>query len=147
MLLADHFCKSFIYSVLYWAEIFSSVQSPSRVWFFAASWTAACQASLPIASSQFSQTHVHWVCDAFQPSHPLSSPSPPAFNLSQHQGLFKWVSSLHQVAKVLLYISNFWKKKRTIFISVCLMMNGTCSEKNKAIKIDITTSKNAVIIN
>ena len=90
---------------------FSSVQSPSRVWFFAASWTAACQASLPIASSQFSQTHVHWVCDAFQPSHPLSSPSPPAFNLSQHQGLFKWVSSLHQVAKVLLYISNFWKKK------------------------------------
>ena len=47
------------------------------------------------------QTHVHWVGDAIQPSHPLSSPSPPALNLSQHQGLFKWVSSLHQVAKVL----------------------------------------------
>ena len=47
------------------------------------------------------QTHVHWVGDAIQPSHPLSSPSPPAFNLSQHQGLFKWVSSSHQVAKVL----------------------------------------------
>ena len=47
------------------------------------------------------QTHVHWVGDAIQPSHPLSSPSPPAFNLSQHQGLFQWVSSLHQVAKVL----------------------------------------------
>ena len=47
------------------------------------------------------QTHVHWVSDAIQPSHPLSSPSPPAFNLSQHQGLFKWVSSSHQVAKVL----------------------------------------------
>ena len=47
------------------------------------------------------QTHVHWVDDAIQPSHPLSSPSPPAFNLSQHQGLFKWVSSSHQVAKVL----------------------------------------------
>ena len=47
------------------------------------------------------QTHVHWVSDAIQPSHPLSSPSPPAFNLSQHQGLFKWVSSLHQVAKIL----------------------------------------------
>ena len=46
-------------------------------------------------------THVHWVGDAIQPSHPLSSPSPPAFNLSQHQGLFKWVSSSHQVAKVL----------------------------------------------
>ena len=47
------------------------------------------------------QTHVHCVGDAIQPSHPLSSPSPPALNLSQHQGLFKWVSSSHQVAKVL----------------------------------------------
>ena len=47
------------------------------------------------------QTHVHWVGDAIQPSHPLSSPSPPALNLSQLQGLFKWVSSSHQVAKVL----------------------------------------------
>ena len=45
------------------------------------------------------QTHVHWVSDAIQPSHPLSSPSPPAFNLSQHQGLFKWVNSSHQVAR------------------------------------------------
>ena len=47
------------------------------------------------------QTHVHWVSDAIQPSHPLLSPSPPAFNLSQHQGLLKWISSPHQVAKVL----------------------------------------------
>ena len=47
------------------------------------------------------QTHVHWVSDAIQPSYPLLSPSPPAFNLSQHQGLFRWVSSSHQVAKVL----------------------------------------------
>ena len=47
------------------------------------------------------QIHVHWVTDAIQPSHPLSSPYPPAPNPSQHQGLFKWVSSLHQVAKVL----------------------------------------------
>ena len=47
------------------------------------------------------QTHVHWVSDAIQPSHPLLSPSPSTFNLSQHQGLFKWVSSSHQVAKVL----------------------------------------------
>ena len=47
------------------------------------------------------QTHVHWVGDAIQPSHPLSSPSSPALNLSQHQGLFKWVSCSHQVAKVL----------------------------------------------
>ena len=47
------------------------------------------------------QTHVHSVGDAIQPSHPLSSPSPPVLSLSQHQGLFKWVSSPHQVAKVL----------------------------------------------
>ena len=50
---------------------------------------------------ELTQTHVHRVGDAIQPSHPLSSPSPPTFNLSQHQGLFKWVSSSHQVAKVL----------------------------------------------
>jgi len=48
------------------------------------------------------QTEVHWVSDAIQPSCPLSFPSPPAFNLSQHQDLFQWASSLHQVAKVLL---------------------------------------------
>ena len=47
------------------------------------------------------QTHVLWVGDAIQPSHPLASPSHPALNLFQHQGLFKWVSSLHQMAKVL----------------------------------------------
>ena len=47
------------------------------------------------------QTNLHQVVDAIQPSLPLSSPSPPAFNLSQNQGLFQWVSSLHQVAKVL----------------------------------------------
>ena len=47
------------------------------------------------------QTHVHRFSDAIQPSHPLSSPSSPSLNLCQHQGLFKWVSSLHQVAKVL----------------------------------------------
>ena len=46
---------------------------------------------------EFPQMHVHWVCDAIQPSHPLSSPSPPAFNLAQHQGLFQWVGSLWDV--------------------------------------------------
>ena len=50
---------------------------------------------------EFTQTHVHCVSDAIQPSHPLLSPSPLAFNLFQHRGLFKWVSSLDQVAKVL----------------------------------------------
>ena len=50
---------------------------------------------------EFTQIHVLWVGDVIQPSHPLSSPFPPAFNLSQHQGLSKWVSSSHQIAKVL----------------------------------------------
>ena len=63
-------------------------------------WTAA-QPGLP-AHHQLpepTQTHVHQVDDAIQPSHPLSSPSPTAFNLAQHQGLFQWVSSLHQVGQ------------------------------------------------
>ena len=50
---------------------------------------------------ELTQTHVHQVGDAIQPSHPLSSPSPPAPNPSQHQGLFQWVNSSHEVAKVL----------------------------------------------
>ena len=50
---------------------------------------------------EFSQTHVHWVSDAIQPFHPLLSPSPPTFSLSQHQDLPQWVSSSHQVAKIL----------------------------------------------
>ena len=50
---------------------------------------------------EFTQTRVHWVGDAIQPSYPLLSPSPPAFNLFQHQGLFQWVGSSHQVAKIL----------------------------------------------
>ena len=56
---------------------------------------------------ELTQTHVHWVGDAMQPSHPLSSPSPPAFNLSQHQGLFQWVSSSHQVAKAIYWSFSF----------------------------------------
>ena len=50
---------------------------------------------------EFAQTHVHWVGGAIQAPHPLSALSPPAFNLSQHQGLFQWISSWHQAAKVL----------------------------------------------
>ena len=50
---------------------------------------------------EFTQTHVHWVSDAIQLSHPLLSPSPPALNLSQHQCFFEWVSSSHKLAKVL----------------------------------------------
>ena len=50
---------------------------------------------------EFTQTHVHWVSDAIQPPYPLSSPSPPSPNPSQHQSLFQWVNSSHEVAKVL----------------------------------------------
>ena len=53
------------------------------------------------APPEFTQIHVHRVGDAIQPSHPLSPPSPPVPNPSQHQGLFQWVNSLHEVAKVL----------------------------------------------
>ena len=62
-----------------------------------------CQASLSftISLSLLKLRSMHWVNDAIQSCHPLSSPSPPALNLSQHQDLFKWVGSLHQVAKVL----------------------------------------------
>ena len=69
--------------------LLSAVQSLNHVQLFATPWTAACQASL--SHHQFpelAQTHVHPVGDAIQPSHPLLSPSPPAFNLSQHRGLF-----------------------------------------------------------
>ena len=52
---------------------------------------------------EFTQNHVHWVGDAIQPSHPLSSPSSPVLNLSHHQGLFKWLNSSHEVAKVLSF--------------------------------------------
>ena len=78
----------------------SWVQSLSHVRLSATPWTTAPQASLSIWTANSTQTQVHWVSDAIQPS-PLSSPSPPALNLCQHQGLFKLVSSSHQVAKVL----------------------------------------------
>ena len=102
-----------------------NVKLLSRVRLLATPWTAAYQAPPSIGFSkqeywsgvplncstpgfyvlhylpEFAQTHVHWVSDATQPSHPLLPPSPLAFNLSQHQGLFQWVCSSHQVAKVL----------------------------------------------
>ena len=59
---------------------------------------------LHLQLTQFTQTDVYWVGDAIQPSHPLLSPSPSAFNLSYHKGLFKWVISLDQVAELLEFI-------------------------------------------
>ena len=63
---------------------------------------------------EVAQTHVHRVGDAIQPSHSLLSPSPPAFNLSQHQGLFQWVNSLHYVAKIMKVKSNAVKNNYSI---------------------------------
>ena len=81
---------------------FSSVQSLSRVQLFATPWITARQASLSITNSRSSlRLNVHWVSDAIQPSHPLSSPSPLAPNPSHHQSLFLWVNSSHEVATVL----------------------------------------------
>ena len=62
-------------------------------------WTVAQQASVTHYLLEFSQVHVCWIGDAIQPSHPLLPSSPSAFNLSQHQGVFQWVSHSHQVAK------------------------------------------------
>ena len=78
---------------------FSSVQSLSHVWLFTTPWIAACQAFLSITNSGSLLKLMSM--ESVMPSHPLSSPSPLAFNHSQCQGLFKWVSSSHQVAKVL----------------------------------------------
>ena len=80
--------------------------------------TAVCQASLSFTVSwSLLRLHVHSVGDAIQQSHPLSSPSPPALNLFQHQDLFKWVSSSHQIAKVLelQHKSIQWKFKVDFF--------------------------------
>ena len=108
-----HMCilvwKDLVGGLVYWFDIwwmriiilyiwFSSVQSLSHIRLFATPQTAARQAyQLP----ELTQTHAHRVSDAIQPSHLLSSLSPPTFNLSQHQGLFQWVSSSHQVAEIL----------------------------------------------
>ena len=65
---------------------------------------------------ELAQTHVHWVGNTIQPYYPLLSPSPPAFNLSQHQGLFQWVSSSHQVLELQLQHHSFQWIFRTDFL-------------------------------
>ena len=82
--------------------------------------------------SEFTQTHVHWISDAIQPSHPLLPPSSPTFNLSQHQGLFQWVSPLHQVAKVFefqLQHQSFYWIFRTDFLEDGLV-GSPCSPRD-----------------
>ena len=73
----------------------------SRVWLFVTPMDCSMP-GFPVLHQlpQFAQTPVHWICDAIQPSHLLSLPSPPAFNLSQYWGIFQWVGSLHQITKV-----------------------------------------------
>ena len=81
---------------------------------------------------EFTQTHVHWVSDAIQPSHPLSSPSPPAPNPSQHQSLFQWVNSSHEVAKVLefpLQHHSFQRNPRADLLQNGLV-GSPCSPRN-----------------
>ena len=91
-------CRCFFYSC--WSVQFSSVTQSCRT---LCDPMNCSMPGLPVHHQllESTQTHVHQVSDAIQPSHPLSSPFPPALNLSQHQGLFQWVSPLHQVAKVL----------------------------------------------
>ena len=93
-----------------WSSVFLA-ELPTQTWWIEVGFSSVAQScptlcdpidrSMPGLSVhhqllEFTQTHVHWVGDAIQPTHPLSSPSLPTFNLSQHQGLFQWVSSLHQ---------------------------------------------------
>ena len=95
------FLKAFAHLCLYLLLQLGSVQSLSRVRLFVTPWIAARQAPCPWPTPRVYSNSVYRVSDAIQPSHPLSSPSPPAPNPSQHQGLFQWVKSSHAVAKVL----------------------------------------------
>ena len=89
-----------------------------------------CHHQLP----KFTQTHVHWVSDPIQPSHPLSSPSSPTLTLSQHQCLFQWVSSLYQVAKVLqLQHQSFQWIFRTDFLKDGLLGSPCCPRDSKSL--------------
>ena len=113
----------------------SSVQLLSHVRLFATPWTAA-QARLPCPSPSHgvTQTHDHWVGDAIQPTHPLSFPSPPAFDLSQQHGLFQRVSSSHQVAKVLefqLQHQSFQWIFTTDFLYVWLVWSPCCTRDSQ----------------
>ena len=86
------------------------------------------------------QTQVHWVSDAIQPFHPLSSPSPPALNLSQHQGLFKWVSFSHQVAKVLSL------NKSISYLSLCILLNSFCDRTQRTWALLISETRYVILI-
>ena len=94
-----HCCKLLESQFFTW---FSSVQFSCSVVSYSLQPHGLQHARPPLCHQlpEFTQTHVHWVSDAIQPSHPLLTPSPLAFNFFQHQGLVKWVSSSHQVANI-----------------------------------------------
>ena len=93
------YCKATVIKTVW----FSSVQFSRSVMSNFLKPHALQRAGLPVRHQllESTQTLVHWISDAIQPSHPLLSPSPPARSPSQHQGLFQWVNSSHEVAKVL----------------------------------------------
>ena len=94
---------------------------------------------------EFTQTHVNWVHDAIQPSHTLLSPSPFTFNLSQHQSLFQWVSSSHQVAKVWeLQHQSFQWIFRTDFLSDGLV-GSPCSPRDTKSLLQHRSSKASIL--
>ena len=107
--MVDHSTNSFIVIIILWLHIymcvcvyqFSSVQLLSHVWLCDSVDYSTPGFPAHHQLPELAPTHVHQVSDTIQPSHHLSSPSPPAFNPSQNQGIFQWVSSLHDVAKVL----------------------------------------------
>ena len=88
-----------VYFSVFSIRVIVVIQLLNRVQLFETPWTAAHPTLHYLL--EFAQTRVHWVGDAIQLSHPLSSISPLAFILSQHQSLFQWVSSLHQLTKIL----------------------------------------------
>ena len=108
---------------------------------------------------ELAQTHIHWVGDNIQPSHPLSSPSLPVFDLSQHQGLFQWVSSSHQVAKywsfsfrsvLLMNIQDLFPVGLTSLISLqskghSRLFSNTTSQKQKLFGTQLSLYSNSNI--
>ena len=99
LLVISRFEAYFFFNLFVFSVQFSSVAQPCLTLCYPMNGT---RPGLPVHHQlpKSTQTHVHCVDDAIQPSHPLLSPSPPALNLSQHQGLFHWVSSLHQMANI-----------------------------------------------
>ena len=118
------------------------VQSLSCVQLFVSPWSKCIKPGFPVLHylPEFSQTYILWVSDVIQLFHPLSPPSPPALNLSQHQGLIQWVSSSHQVAKVLEFQHQIIEKgrefqKKIYFCFIGYAKAFDCVDHNKLWKI------------